>query len=264
MDIGKKFSRATAIAAVAGLVLLAGTAGAVASGEAEQPEAQDWKFSGLTGRFDVASIQRGLQVYIEVCSACHSLNHIAYRNLLALGFNVDEVKAIAEQYEVTDGPDDNGDMFDRPARPSDGFVSPFPNEQAARASNNGAFPPDLSLTSKAHPGGPDYIYAILTGFEDEPPEADHIELGEGMNYNPYFSGKQIAMAQPLFEDSVEYSDGTKATVENMAWDVTNFLQWTAEPEMEDRKRIGWKVVLFLLVLSALLYAAKRQTWAKLH
>ncbi|MFT5180603.1 MAG: ubiquinol-cytochrome c reductase cytochrome c1 subunit [Alphaproteobacteria bacterium] len=262
MDIGKKFFRATAIAAVAGLAIMGASVAPVASGEAEHPEAQDWEFTGVFGKFDVASIQRGLQVYIEVCSSCHSLNQMAYRNLLDLDFNVDEVKAIAEQYEVTDGPDDNGDMFQRPARPSDKFVPPFPNEQAARASNNGAFPPDLSLITKAHPGGPDYVFALLTGFEDEAPEG--VELGEGMNFNPYFSGQQIAMSPPLFEDSVEYSDGTPATVENMSRDITNFLQWTAEPEMEDRKRIGWKVVLFLLVLSGLLYAAKRQTWAKLH
>jgi ubiquinol-cytochrome c reductase cytochrome c1 subunit len=261
MDIGKKLSRAAAVAAVAGLTLLSGTAVSVAS-EAEHPENQDWQFEGVFGSFDVASIQRGLQVYLEVCSACHSLNQIAYRNLIDLGFNADEVKAIAAEYEVTDGPDDNGDMFQRPARPSDKFVLPFANEKAARAANNGAFPTDLSLLTKAHPAGPDYIYALLTGFGDEAPE--DIELAEGMEYNPYFSGKQIAMAPPLFEDSVEFSDGRKATVENMAWDVTNFLQWTAEPEMEDRKRIGWKVVLFLLVLSAMLYAAKRKVWSSVH
>lgn len=262
MDIGKKLSRAVAVAAVAGLAIIAGTPGAIASEEAEHPEAQDWSFSGPFGKFDVAAIQRGLQVYIENCSACHSLNLMAYRNLMVLGFNEDEVKEIASQYEVTDGPDDNGDMFERPARPSDRFVLPFPNEQAARASNNGALPPDLSLLAKANPGGPDYIFALLTGFEDEAPH--DVELAEGMNYNPFFSGAQIAMSPPLFDDGIEYTDGTAATVEQQARDVANFLQWTAEPEMEDRKRIGWKVVLFLLVLSALLYAAKRQTWARLH
>ena len=262
MDIGKLFSNAAAIVTVGGLLLLASTPAALASGEAEHPEAQDWDFTGPFGKFDVASIQRGLQVYLEVCSSCHSLNQLAYRNLIDLGFNADEVKAIAAEYEVTDGPDDNGDMFQRPARPSDRFVSPFANEKAARASNNGAFPTDLSLLAKAHPAGPDYIYALLTGFEDESPEG--VEMGDGMNYNPYFSGAQIAMAQPLFEDSVEYTDGTKATVENMAWDVANFLQWTAEPEMEDRKRIGWKVVLFLLVLTGLSYAVKRKIWSSLH
>ncbi|MCZ6846358.1 MAG: cytochrome c1 [Alphaproteobacteria bacterium] len=261
MDIGKRLSRAAAIAVVTGLALLGGTTTDVGASETEHPEAQDWKFTGPFGKFDIAAIQRGLQVYLEVCSACHSLNQIAYRNLLDLGFNADEVKAIAAEYEVTDGPDDNGDMFERPARPSDKFVLPFANEKAARASNNGAFPTDLSLLAKAHPAGPDYIFAVLTGFDDPP---DDVELGDGMNYNPYFSGKQIAMAQPLFEDSVEYSDGTKATVENMARDVANFLHWTAEPEMEDRKRIGWKVVLFLLVLSALLYATKRKVWSSVH
>lgn len=262
MDIGKKLSSAAAVVAVAALVLIGGTATDVAASEAEHPENQDWQFEGVFGSFDVASIQRGLQVYLEVCSACHSLRQVAYRNLVDLGFNADEVKAISAEYEVTDGPDDNGDMFQRPARPSDKFVLAFPNENAARAANNGAFPTDLSLLAKAHPAGPDYIYAILTGFEDEVP--DKIELAEGMEFNPYFSGAQIAMSPPLFEDSVEYSDGTKATVENMAWDITNFLQWAAEPEMEDRKRIGWKVVLFLLVLSAMLYAAKRKVWSDQH
>lgn len=262
MDIGKKLSRAAATAIVAGLTLMAGTSGAIAASKAEKPESQNWSFNGVFGKFDVASIQRGLQVYIENCSSCHSLEQLAYRNLFDLGFNEDEVKEIASQYDVTDGPDDNGDMFDRPALPSDRFVLPFPNEKAARASNNGAFPPDFSVLAKAHPSGPDYIYSILTGFKDEPPK--DVELADGMSYNPFFAGGQIAMAPPLFEDGVEYTDGTAATIQQQAWDITNFLQWAAEPEMEDRKRIGWKVVLFLLVLSALLYAAKRQTWAKLH
>lgn len=262
MDIGRKLSRATAVAAVAGMALLGGTTFVLAAGDAEHAEAQDWQFSGPFGDFDVASIQRGLQVYLEVCSACHGLEQVAYRNLIDVGFNADAVKAIAAQYEVTDGPDDDGEMFQRTALPSDRFVAPFANKKAAAAANNGAFPPDLSLVAKAHPAGPDYIYAILTGFEDEPPEG--VELGDGMSYNPYFAGAQIAMAQPLFEDGVEYTDGTKATVEKMAWDVTNFLHWAAEPEMEQRKRIGWKVVLFLLVLTAMAYAVKRKVWSDLH
>ena len=261
MAIGKQLSYATAIAAVAGVALLGGTSNPLAAAEAEHPEAQDWQFTGPFGKFDVASIQRGLQVYLEVCSSCHGLHQVAYRNLFDLGFNADEVEAIAAQYEVTDGPDDDGEMFQREARPSDRFVAPFANEKAARAANNGAFPPDLSLMAKANPAGPDYIYAILAGFEEPPGD---VELGDGLSYNPYFSGKQIAMAPPLFEDGVEYTDGTAATVEQMARDVTNFLQWTAEPEMDQRKRIRWKVVLFLLVLSAILYAAKRKTWSKLH
>jgi ubiquinol-cytochrome c reductase cytochrome c1 subunit len=262
MDIGKKLSHATAIAAVAGLALLGGTSTPLAAAEAEHPEAQDWQFSGPFGKFDDASVQRGLQVYLEVCSACHGLDQVAYRNLLDLGFNADDVEAIAAQFEVTDGPDDNGEMFQREARASDRFVAPFANKKAAQAANNGAFPPDLSLMAKANPAGPDYIYAILTGFEEGPPE--EVELGDGMSYNRYFAGTQIAMAAPLFEDGVEYTDGTQATVHQMAWDVANFLQWAAEPEMEQRKRIGWKVVLFLLVLTAMLYATKRKVWSSLH
>lgn len=257
MDIAKKL--AAALVATTALLGLP-TAAAVAA-EAEHPPEQDWEFEGPFGSFDIAAVQRGLQVYLEVCSGCHSLNQVAYRNLGDLGFSDDEIKAIAAEFSVTDGPNDSGEMFERPARPSDKFVAPFANEQAARASNNGALPPDLSLLAKAKPAGPDYIYAILTGYE-EPPE--DVELGAGMNYNPFFAGKQIAMAQPLFEGSVEFADGTEASVENMAWDVANFLQWAAEPEMEDRKRVGWKVVLFLIILSAILYAAKRKTWSKLH
>jgi len=262
MDTGNKLIRTAAVVVVAGMALLGGTASDVAAAEGERPEPQDWQFSGPFGSFDIASVQRGLQVYLDVCSACHSLSHVAYRNLMELGFSEDEVKAIAGQYEVTDGPDDNGDMYQRPARASDKFVLAFPNEKAARAANNGAYLPDLSLLAKARPSGPDYIHAILTGFDHEVP--DDVSLAEGMNYNPYFPGGQIAMAPPLFEDAVEYTDGTPATVEQMAWDVTNFLQWAAEPEMEARKRIGWKVVLFMLVLSALLYATKRKIWSDLH
>lgn len=261
MEIGKKLSQIAAVTLVAGLTLVGAPVTAFAAGDAAHPEAQDWHFSGLFGTFDTAAVQRGLQVYLEVCASCHSLDQVAYRNLHELGFNEDEVKAIAAEYEVTDGPNEEGDMFERPARPSDRFVAPFANENAARASNNGALPPDLSLQVKAHPGGADYIFALLSGFKDAP---DDVEMGDGMNYNPYFSGGQIAMAPPLFEDSVEYSDGTKATIEQMAHDVTNFLHWAAEPEMEDRKRVGWKVVLFLIVMSAILYAAKRKTWSNLH
>ncbi len=261
MDIGRKIANATALAAVIGLVVFGGSVTGVMAAEAERPEAQDWEFEGPFGRFDVAAIQRGLQVYLEVCSSCHSLNQVAYRNLVEIGFNADEVKAIAEQFEVTDGPDEEGEMFQRSAQPADRFVSPFANANAARAANNGALPTDLSLLAKAHPRGANYIYAVLTGYKDPP---DDLELSDGMNYNPFFGGKQIAMAAPLFEDGVEYSDGTPATVENMAWDVSNFLHWAAEPEMEQRKRIGWKVVLFMLVLSALLYATKRKVWSSLH
>ena len=259
MEFGTLTSK-IATAAALSVILLAGVTPASAA-DAEQPPAQDWKFSGPFGRFDIPAIQRGLQVYLQVCSACHSLNQLAYRNLSEIGFNKEEIKAIAASHEVTDGPNDQGEMYQRPARPADKFVPPFPNAQAARVANNGALPPDLSLIAKATPAGPDFIYAILTGFAEAPAD---VKLAEGMNYNPYFPGKQIAMPPPLYEDSVEYADGTKATVQQMAWDVSNFLQWAAEPKMQERKTLGWKVVLFLLVLSAILYATKRKVWSKLH
>jgi len=176
--------------------------------------------------------------------------------------NADEIKAIAGEFEVTDGPNDDGDMFTRPARPADRFASPFENVQAARASNNGALPPDLSLITKARKGGGDYIYALLSGYAEEPP-AD-FELADGMYYNKVFPGHQIAMNPPLGDDAVEYTDGTKATTAQMAKDVTTFLVWAAEPEMEERKRLGIKVMLFLIVLTGLLYALKRKIWSDLH
>jgi cytochrome c1 len=185
-----------------------------------------------------------------------------YRNLEALGYGEKAIQAIAAEHEVTDGPDEEGEMFERPARPSDRFVAPFPNPEAARAANNGALPPDLSLMTKARAGGPDYLFALLTGYEEEPPEG--VEFVEGMYYNPYFPGRQIAMPPPLFDDAVEYADGTPATVEQMARDVVTFLSWAAEPEMEERKRLGIKVILFLVVLTGLFYAVKRKVWSDVH
>jgi ubiquinol-cytochrome c reductase cytochrome c1 subunit len=231
---------------------------AFGAGDAKDPDGQDWPFEGIFGSVDRASAQRGLQVYLEVCSSCHGLKQVAYRNLTDLGFTEDEVKVIAANFDVTDGPNDEGEMFDRAAIPSDKFVSPFANAQAAQASNNGAVPPDLSLQVKAHLGGADYIYALLTGYQDPPAD---VEVPPGANYNPYFRGGLIAMAQPLWPDGVTYTDGTEATIEQMAWDVTNFMQWAAAPEMEERKKLGFKVVLFLIILSAILYAAKRKMWA---
>ncbi|MBM3559490.1 MAG: cytochrome c1 [Alphaproteobacteria bacterium] len=252
--------RATRLfAAVAAVVAAFAGASAFAASEHVAPPKQDWPFSDvLFGKFDEAATQRGLQVYLEVCSSCHGLRLVAYRNLVDLGYTEEQVKAIAARFQVQDGPNDAGDMFDRPGRPSDRFVSPFANEQAARASNGGALPPDLSLTAKAKLGGPDYIYAVLTGYA--PPPAG-FELGEGMNYNAYFPGHQIAMPAPLTADGVTYADGTKATVEQMAWDVSNFLIWTAEPKLEERRKVGLKVVLFLLGLAVVLYAAKLRMWA---
>lgn len=222
---------------------------------------QSWSFDGLFGGFDRAALQRGLQVYKEVCSGCHALKYIAYRNLADLGYNVEEIKALAAEATVVDGPDDEGEMFERPGRASDYFPSPFANAKAAAASNGGAVPPDLSLMAKARKGGPDYIHALLTGYVDPPAGK---EVLEGLNYNAYFPGHQIAMASPLSEDAVEYADGTPATVEQMAHDVSSFLMWTAEPMLEVRKQTGFKVIMFLLVLTVLLYAVKRKVWSDLH
>ncbi|MDE0779474.1 MAG: cytochrome c1 [Alphaproteobacteria bacterium] len=249
---------AAATGLIASVVLVSSSA--IAAGGAKHAVAQDWHFEGVFGTVDRASAQRGLQVYLEVCSGCHALKQVAYRNLAALGFTETEIKAIAANYEVTDGPNDEGEMFQRPAVVSDSFVSPFPNAEAAKASNNGALPPDLSLQVKAHAGGADYIRGLLTGYEDAPSGTD---VPDGLNYNPFFPGSFIAMPAPLAEDGVEYTDGTKASVDQMAWDVVNFMQWAAEPEMEQRKKTGFKVVLFLIILSAVLYAAKRKMWSNL-
>jgi len=233
---------------------------ASASEGVEIPE-QHWSFSAPFGSFDNAARQRGLQVYREVCAACHSLKYIAFRNLEALGYNEEQLKALAAQYTVEDGPNDEGDMFERPGKPSDSFPSPFPNAKAAAAANGGAAPPDLSLMAKARPHGPDYIYGLLTGF-DEPPADFH--LMEGLHYNAYFPGHQIAMAAPLSEGAVEYSDGTPATVDQMAHDVVTFLMWTAEPHLDASREMGIKVMLFLVVFCFMLYAVKRKIWADIH
>jgi ubiquinol-cytochrome c reductase cytochrome c1 subunit len=248
-------------ALVAGGLLLAGGP-ALAAGEALPPPDVDFSFDGLFGTFDRASAQRGFQVYKEVCSNCHSMRQLFYRNLRELGLSDAEVRAIAATVEVQDGPNDEGQMFERPGRPSDRFRSPFTNEKAARAANNGALPPDMSVLVKAREHGADYVYAVLTGYSD-PPEDFH--LMEGMNYNKYFAGRQIAMAPPLAgEGQVEFKDGTKATVEQMAHDVTTFLAWAAEPELETRKQMGVRIVLFLTILGGLAYAVKRKVWSDVH
>ena len=235
---------------------------AEAAGDAMEPPDHDWEHTGVFGTFDRSELQRGFQVFQEVCASCHSLNYIAFRNLLDIGFNEDQIKAIASEYEVEDGPDDEGEMFMRPARASDYFPSPFPNAQAARSANGGALPPDLSLMVKAREGGLDYLYGLLVGYEEEAPEG--FELAEGMSYNHYFPGHQIAMPEPLYEDAVEYADGTEATLEQLSHDVSVFLAWTAEPELEIRKQTGLKVLIFLAVFTALMYIIKRRVWAKLH
>lgn len=231
-----------------------------AGGEVALPK-QSWGFYGVFGTYDRAAAQRGFQVYKEVCAACHSLSLVSYRNLRDLGFSEEEVKAIAAAYKVTDGPNDAGEMFERAARPSDRIVKPYPNEKASRAANNGAYPPDLSLINKARVGGPDYIYALLTGYEKAPAD---VQLLDGQYYNKYFPGLKIAMPQPLNDGQVTFADGTQATVANMSHDVTVFLNWAAEPELEKRHRLGVQVILFLIVATGFFYAAKRRVWADIH
>ncbi len=256
----KRFLISVPALALAGLLAFASGPALAAAGA--KPEARDWSFHGPFGTYDRGALQRGFHIYREVCAGCHSMSLVAYRNLAGIGLNEDQIKAVAAEYEVIDGPNEEGEMFARPAKPSDRFAPPFANANAARAANNGALPPDLSLMSKARKGGSDYVYALLTGYKEEPPEG--IKLMEGMNYNTYFPGNQIAMAPPLADDAVEYTDGTKATAAQLAEDVTTFLAWAAEPELEERKRMGIKVLLFLIVLTAMLYAVKRQVWSDQH
>jgi len=224
-------------------------------------EAQDWSFNGVFGTFDRASLQRGLQVYQNVCASCHGLSFVAYRNLDQLGYGEDEIKALAAEKQVTDGPNDEGEMFERPAKPSDRFVRPFPNDAAARTANGGAMPPDLSLIVDARVGGADYIYGLLIGYQDPPAD---VTVPDGMYYNTGFAGHQIAMPPPLYPDGVTYGDNTPATVAQQAKDVSTFLAWASEPNLEQRKRAGVMTILFLLVFTGLLYATKRKIWAAVH
>jgi len=258
-----RISQALAAAALAiGLLAGPGVNSVNASEGAPTPPAQAWSFNGIFGSYDRAALKRGYQIYAEVCVSCHSLNLLSYRNLMEIGFTIDEVKAIAAESEVQGGPDAEGDPVMRAALPSDRFVPPFANDNAARASNNGALPPDLSLIAKARKGGPDYLYALLTGFHEEAPEG--MTLPDGMNYNEYFPGHKIAMAPPLDGETVEYADGTPATLAQEAHDIVTFLTWAANPELEQRKSMGIKVILFLIVWTGMLYAWKVRIWKKLH
>ena len=229
-----------------------------AAGDAPKLKKQDWSFNGFNGTFDRGALQRGFQVYTQVCAACHGMKHVAYRNLTALGYTEAEVKAIASQYTTIDGPNDEGEMFERPMKPSDKFKEPYDNDKAARYANNGALPPDLSLITKARVGGADYIYGLLTGYE-EAPEGE--EMMAGQHWNNVMPGHKIAMAAPLSDDMVGYEDESPTTVSQYSKDVATFLTWAAEPEMEIRKRTGIKVILFLLVFAGLLYGVKKKIWA---
>ena len=237
-----------------------------------------WSFSGPFGTYDKGQLQRGLKIYKEVCSACHSMNLVAFRTLSELGYSEAQVKAFAAEYTIHDGPNDDGDMFDRPGKPSDYFPPPFANEQAAAASNGGAAPPDMSLLAKARgvergfprfvfdiftqyqAGGPDYIHSLLTGYNEQPPAG--MTIPEGTYYNPHFNaGVSLKMPPPLSDGQVTYDDGAPQTVDQYSQDIAAFLMWAAEPHLEDRKRTGFRVVIFLLLFAGLMYVTKRKVWS---
>lgn len=235
---------------------------AVASEALTQNKIIDWQFDGMFGTFDRQSIQRGLKVYKEVCAACHSIKRVAFRNLQDIGFSEAEVKSIAASYQVKDGPNYEGEMFERNGRPSDHFPLVYPNEQAARSANNNALPPDQSLIIKARHDGANYIYSLLTGYQDAP---EGVKISRNLYYNPFFAAgnSKIAMPPPLKTDGqVEYTDGTKPTVDQMAKDVVNFLHWCAEPEMEIRKTLGFQSLIFMLVFTVFFYFAMKRIWKK--
>ena len=270
------------LALVAGLGLTAVSAKAAEEGATphyplQKPREVDWSFAGPFGHYDKGQLQRGLKVYTEVCAACHSMSLVSFRTLEDLGYSEEQVKAFAANYQVTDGPDDAGDMFERTAVASDYFPAPFANAQAAAASNNGAAPPDFSLIAKARgvtrgfpqfvvdiftqyqEGGPDYLYSLLTGYQEAPAG---VEVPEGTYYNPYFiASASLAMAPPISDDQVTYDDGTPQTLDQYAKDVSAFLMWAAEPHLEDRKRTGFMVMVFLVIFTGLLYLTKKSVYA---
>ena len=243
------------------LIFLFSNFNVLASGSGNDLPKHNWSFKGLTGTFDKSAVQRGFKVYREVCSGCHSMSLLYYRDLIDIGFSDEEVKAIAAEYTVIDGPNEEGEMFERPAKPSDRFVPPFSNEQEARISNNGSYPPDLSVITKARKRGPDYIFNLLLGYTEPPVD---FELGEGMYYNKWKEGHQISMAQPLDEGYVDYDDGTENTLPQLAEDITTFLVWSAEPELEARKKLGIKVILFFIVLGSIVFIVKNRLWREIH
>tara|TARA_B110000003_G_scaffold263864_1_gene288065 strand:+ start:229 stop:969 length:741 start_codon:yes stop_codon:yes gene_type:complete len=224
----------------------------------------DWSFKSLFGKFDRGSLQRGYQVYTEVCAGCHSMKYLSYRNLSEKGgpeFSVEQAKAIAASFEVSDGPNEDGEMFTRPAKLSDKFVSPYPNVKASQAANGGAYPPDMSVLVKARSGGADYIYSVLLGYEDPP---SGVVLDDGVYYNKYMYGNNIKMAKPLSDNLVEYSDGTKATEAQMAKDVTTFLMWAAEPHLEARHKMGFRAIIYLIILTILVYFSMKRVWSRIE
>ena len=224
----------------------------------------DWTFKGLFGKYDRASLQRGYQVYTEVCAACHSMQYLSYRNLAEPGgpeFSEEEAKVIAASFEVLDGPNNDGEMFTRPAKLSDKFVMPYANIEASKAANGGAYPPDMSVLAKARKGGADYFYSLLLGYDDPPSD---IKLDDGVYYNKYMYGNKIKMSAPLSDGLVEYSDGTEATKEQMAKDITTFLMWSAEPHLETRHKTGFRVIVYLIILTILVYLTMKKIWSRVE
>ena len=224
----------------------------------------DWSFKGLFGKFDRGALQRGYQVYTEVCASCHSMKYVSYRNLAEKGgpeFTEEQAKAIAASFEVTDGPNSDGEMFTRPGKLSDKFVMPYENVKAAQAANGGAYPTDMSVLVKARSGGANYIYSLLQGYEDPPVG---VTLDEGVHYNKYMYGNKIKMANPLSDGIVEYGDGTEATIEQMSKDVTTFLMWTAEPHLEARHQMGFKAIVYLIILTILVYFSMKRIWSRIE
>ncbi len=247
------------ILAAAAVFALAAPAAVSAAEHIEIPE-EDWNFYGVLGAFDRPQLQRGFQVYRDVCSACHGLEYISFRNFEALGYSEEQIRTLAAEYEVDDGPDENGDMFKRRAKASDLLPKPFPNDAVARLANGGALPPDLSLITKAREGGPDYIYHLLLGYV-EPPAG--FALIEGLSYNAYFPGHQIAMTKQIQDGLVTFADGSPNDAAHIAKDVTAFLHWAAEPNLEARHSTGLRVTLYALLFAVLAYFTKRRIWAKL-
>ena len=246
------------------IILLSVSSVNVISAEKVEFLKTDWTFKGLFGKFDRASLQRGYQVYTEVCAACHSMKYLSYRNLSEKGgpeFSVAQAKAIAASFEVTDGPNADGEMFQRPGKLSDKFVMPYENVKAAEAANGGAYPPDMSVLVKARGGGVDYIYSLLQGYGEAP---SGMILDDGVHYNKYMYGNKIKMSAPLSDGIIEYSDGTNPSVEQMSKDVTTFLMWAAEPSLEARHQMGFKAIVYLIILTILVYFSMKRIWSRVE
>jgi cytochrome c1 len=285
MTFNRAFLTLTISAALtAGFVSFAAAADEGGGHDTPQPPRQKWSFAGAFGKYDRAQLQRGFKVYREVCQNCHGMTLLSFRNLAEAGgpgFSTAQAAAVAAEYKIKDGPNDAGDMFERPGRPADRFPSPFPNENAARAANGGAYPPDMSVIAKARTyergfpwfvfdalpftqyqeHGPDYIHALMTGYAQAPAG---MTMPAGMNYNKFFPGHMIGMPPPLQEGQVTYDDGTKGTIDQYGKDVSAFLAWAAEPHMEARKRIGLQVMGFLILFAGLVYFTKKKVWSSVH